>query len=314
MLDLRCADIKFDFPEEYLSELSKHLISLRSYPESSYSKLKTLLAKKFDIKTENISLSNGSDELIDNIIRTFNPSTVGFYDPSFYIYKERARLQQKSIESLPLSIKNNTVEFKMGFKKAELIFIDNPNNPTGQLVPREKLLELTTRNEDSLIVIDEAHHNFSKETFLPFIDDHKNVIILRSFSKDYGLAGLRLGFAISSPKNIQKLEKMRLPFNVNGLCLPAIELAFKHKLDEHAFKIVSKMKSWFLDELKRLNYDFFPSAANYVLVKVNVSILSILEERQILVKKYIIGNEVHVRIPFSRKEDLIKVLEVLEGR
>jgi histidinol-phosphate aminotransferase len=155
-----------------------------------------------------------------------------------------------------------------------VLFVANPNNPTGTLAPPEQILQLVNEIPDSvLLVMDEAYTEFLQDPpdLLHFIRTRKkqNILLMRTFSKIYGLAGLRLGYGIGPEDLIAAMEKIRQPFNINSLIQAGALAALED--DEHLQRTVrnnSEGLEFFSRELNRLNLEFVPSAANFVLVKV----------------------------------------------
>jgi histidinol-phosphate aminotransferase len=151
--------------------------------------------------------------------------------------------------------------------KASLVWICNPNNPTGTRIPREKIIDILQRAE-GMVVVDECNYEYLGETVVDLIDKYENLIISRSFSKNYGLAGLRLGFAISSPQNIKKLTAFGQHFRVNRMAEKAAAKVLKY-LDyyQEVWGKMKKVRDKFVWQINELGFSAYDSKANFVLVE-----------------------------------------------
>jgi len=171
---------------------------------------------------ENIILGNGSDELIELLIKTFQSPYIGFY-PSFVEYNRVARIFNEIYYEIPL---NDDWTFDCGkfinnekFKKAGVVFLCSPNNPTGGIIEKSDIEKILKFNK--IVVVDEAYYEFSNLTALDLIDNYENLIVLRTMSKAFGIAGLRMGYGIADKEIIKFLHKVKPPFNVNILAQEA---------------------------------------------------------------------------------------------
>ena len=231
---------------------TKH--SLNLYPESKPSKLQSIIAKNvgFKMNEKNIILGNGSNEILEFIARlTLNSSTeVIIPKHSFLVYEIISRLQDaKIIVSRPDQNKNSTnylgvdlssVKDKIS-SRTSLIFLANPANPTGTYIKLSEIDRfLSTLPKKITVIIDEAYYEYldpkKDKSAISLIKKYKNLFVTRSFSKIYGLASLRIGYGISSEKNIEKLKLFKQPFNTNLFAQKAAEIA----LNDHHFVNESK--------------------------------------------------------------------------
>jgi histidinol-phosphate aminotransferase len=259
--------------------ISMAIKSINRYPDGSAFYLKRDLSKAINLKPENIVLGNGSDELIDIISKAFleEKDEVIISDPAFLEYgiitKTRgSRIKEVALEGLTerkltYNIKKiiNSIN-----KKTKVIFLGNPDNPTGAYLNNNQLRQLLSNCPNRVIIVfDEAYREFvDKKDYSNPADfiNKKNIIILRTFSKAYGLAGLRIGYAIAGPKLCEWMERARLPFNVNLLAQVAAESA----LDDTAHllrtkRLIRKGKLFLVKSLKRLGFDIIESPANFLL-------------------------------------------------
>ena len=310
--------------------IKRSLDKIFLYPDGSCYYLKNKLAKRLGLKADNLIFGNGSDELIDIIIKTFlNPGEeVLTSQTTFVEYEILTKANRFKAKCVPLNkftydlvtLKNNIN------KKTKVIFIANPNNPTGTYVNSAKLIGfINSIKNNILIVIDEAYLEFVEAKDYPKavkLINSRNVIILRTFSKAYGLAGLRVGYAIARPSFIKEMERIRQPFNVNFLAQKAALAA----LDDSAFisrtsSIIKKERTWLYRELDKLNIEYIPSQANFVMFKTKMSGLSLcknLLKKGIIVRdleQYKLKNYVRVTIGKPKENTLFikKLKEILRS-
>lgn len=256
--------------------IAKSLKNLNRYPDGSSYYLKTALSKKFGMPSDCIILGNGSDELITFAIRAFADAgdEVIIAKPTFLIYEIAAQAHGVKIITVPLNnFKYDLKEMARRLtRKTKLVFIANPDNPTGTYVTKNEVREFMDCVGDGTIVFfDEAYYEFASEnkdypeTFAYL--KKKNVIISRTFSKVYALAGLRIGYAFSNEDIIAAMEKVREPFNVNSIAQTGALAALK----DAAFinktkKLVKEGKKYIYRNLNELGVKYIPSAANFVLI------------------------------------------------
>ena len=153
--------------------------------------------------------------------------------------------------------------------RTRILFLNTPNNPTGQLIPVPDLVRISQAAPGAVVLIDEAYIEFGGTTFLPELPRFPNVLVGRTFSKAYGLAGLRVGVVIGQPQALDPVRAVTLPFNINGVALAAIEAALSDTefLPRYAAQVRASREKLY-EACRRLGLPFWPSAANYVLVKV----------------------------------------------
>ncbi|MBA7524667.1 Histidinol-phosphate aminotransferase [subsurface metagenome] len=260
---------KYPLPEEMLKELSEELKDINRYPSGGeYTKLRQVLAKYVGVKIENILPANGSDEVIEVVSRAYKGEVL-IPIPTFSQYEvsaDRGRLSKVLVNCLhegvySLNYSNQQLD------KASLVWICNPNNPTGTRIPREKIIDILQRAK-GMVVVDECNYEYLGETVVDSIDKYENLIISRSFSKNFGLAGLRLGIAISNPQNIKKIAAFGQYFRVNRMAEEAAGKVLKY-LDyfQEAWKKIKKVRDKFVRQMNELGFSAYDSQANFVLVK-----------------------------------------------
>lgn len=307
-----------------LAAIKKNLRNINRYPDSNGYYLKRKIARSFNLQPSNIVLGNGSDELIDIIIKTFveEDEHILTSEGTFLEYKIISQVKGRTVFSLPLNYFKYNLD---GIKKkidsrTKLIFISNPNNPTGTYVTKKEVEDLLKELPgDVVLVLDEAYDTFIDVDDFPgsigYIKD-KNVIVLKTFSKGYGLAGLRVGYAIARPELASYMEIARQPFNVNLLAQAAAVAA----LDDKKFlaktrKVVLEGKGYLYDKLSAMGIAYVPSVTNFILIDVGRDGFGVFKEMLkygVIVrdmKQYGFKNFIRVTIGTKREnERFIKVL------
>jgi histidinol-phosphate aminotransferase len=271
-----------------LLAISRALSKVNRYPDGSCFYLRRRLSKKLKVKPGNIIFGNGSDEIIDIIIKTFSvpEDEVITSESTFLEYKIIAQQNGRKVRTVPLKdFRYDLERIKENIgPKTRVIFIANPNNPTGTYVNRSAVDKfLNSLPADIVVVFDEAYLEFANSKDFPlslnYFRQGKNVIILRTFSKIYGLAGLRIGYGIAREEFIRYLERARQPFNVNSLAQEAALAA----LDDTIFirkakKAASDGKQYLYGELDSLKINYLPSAANFILINLKQDGLKIFNQ------------------------------------
>lgn len=246
---------------------------LNRYPDPYSKKLRSALAKFLGIGDENIFAGNGSDEIIDLLIRLFvNPDeSVLVVEPTYGMYKVAAETAGVGVETCSLN-DNFQIDIPSVFNsttpQTKLIFCCSPNNPTGNLLRAEDIKELCKKFK-GIVVVDEAYIEFaSKESLSKRVADFENLVILRTFSKIWGLAGIRVGYAIANEKVIQYLDKIKAPYNINRISSALAVRALAEKETVAEFKdTILKERNRMNKRLTEMGLTVFPSDANFLLVK-----------------------------------------------
>ena len=261
-----------------LAALHKAIGGVNLYPDGNAFYLKQKLAAKLGVETANLILGNGSNEIIEFVAHALlEPGTdVVVSQYCFAIYPIVAKMFGANViivpardygHDLPAMLRAITVNTR-------IVFVANPNNPTGTLAPREEVIKFVNDvPDDVLLVMDEAYIEFLDDAvdLVPLIrlGARKNLVLMRTFSKIYGLAGLRVGYGIADAGLISAFEKVRQPFNINLLAQAAALAALDD--DEHVRKTRANNfggLQFFEKAFRRLNLQFVPSSANFILVRV----------------------------------------------
>ena len=261
-----------------VAAIKRDLININRYPDGSGFYIKRSLAKNFNLKPENIILGNGSDEIIDIIVKTFlkNGEEVLTSKGTFLEYAIATKANAGKIRTVAL--KNYTYDVdaikKAVTAKTKIIFIANPNNPTGTYLNKSELNNLIRcLPKKVIVVLDEAYDEFVTAGDFPkglsYLRSSKNVIVLRTFSKAYGLAGLRIGFGIAKPQFINFMERIRQPFNTNSLAQAAAIAALTDKTFlRKTKKLINIEKRYIYEQFEKMGIEFIPTQANFILFKI----------------------------------------------
>jgi len=242
---------------------------LAMYPE--YERCTARLARYFGVQAKELLLTNGGDDALRVFFDTFVDagSSVLVCEPTFPMYRYYGEIAGARVEALRFGreMKFPMSETLAGLqKRPRVLFIANPNNPTGTLlqVPEiEKILQAAT---NTAVVIDEAYADFSGVTLVPQIGKYPNLFIARTFSKAAGLAALRLGAVIACAESLSYLRRAMPPFPVNLAALVAAQAAVADSVAMRGYvREIRRMRSWFEKELDDLGIQIFPSAGNFLL-------------------------------------------------
>ncbi len=259
-----------------LKAMQRELETAQLYPDGGSYYLRGALAEKLGLARENIILGNGSNEIIEFLCHGFlKPGDeVVTSQYAFIAYKIIATLfGARTIEAAAPNFEQE-IEAMIGAitPKTRLLFIANPNNPTGALVPSAKIDGLISRVPDRIVtVFDEAYFEFLDHPpdTLGHVRQRKNVVVLRTFSKIHGLAGLRVGYGIADPELIQVLQKAREPFNVNSIGQAGALAALRdQEHQDKTKKMVDAGRAYLQERFAAIKLLFVPAAANFVMVNV----------------------------------------------
>lgn len=291
------------------------------YPDDGQSELRKLLAGYAGVDAGNIVASGGSNQLIDLIVRLFVDSGDEVINcvPTFDIYRFSTEIVGGTLVNVPRD-DNFAVDVKAVktavSSKTKLIFLANPNSPTGNMTPRQDILEIL--NTGVPVVVDEAYYEFSGETAASLVSRYDNLMVLRSFSKWAGLAGLRVGYGIFPPLIAGYLMAIKMPYNVNVAAVIAVResLADIDYLMDRVKAIITERERLFV-ELEKIKWlKPFPSQANFILCTVLEGSASELhqklQQKGILIRyfdKPMLRNDIRISVGKPEHTDaLMKIL------
>lgn len=269
----------FTLPGELLDKLQSGIrdFAYRNYPDPLASGLRAKLAAQNGVEPGNILIGNGGDELLlDTLLAWGGPGrSVLIFPPTFSMYEIYAHTLETKVVKIfrdpdSFAVDIDAAAARLSRGDIDLCFIDTPNNPSGVLTAQDDLLRLLEAS-DALIFVDEAYFEFCGVTALAFLERYENLVILRTFSKAFSLAGLRLGYALARPEVIATLTRVRMPYSVNAFSQWAGELvADEPSAFEGALALIRSERARLARALDACAgvLRVWPSAANYLLFKV----------------------------------------------
>ena len=272
----KLASNEIPFVPSYIDKAVKEeLRNINRYPESSCFYLRKAISKKLRVGPEQIVFGNGSDELITLALRALieRGDEVIVACPTFLIYQMQAKIENAKIKIAPLKDLRYDLDAmaKKITKRTKIIFIANPDNPTGTYLKDSQIRDFLRKIPKNVVVFfDEAYFEFAPSDFpktLQFLKKRGNIIMTRTFSKAYGLAGLRIGYGVTTAELANILNKIREPFNINRFAQVAALAAMGNK--SFVKKVVAysqKEKKYLYRELRKCGLSFMESATNFVLV------------------------------------------------
>ena len=276
------ADVKLDQnenPYELPADLKREIVDriLRRpwgrYPEFVPSGVIKTLSKFTGWTEDGILVGNGSNELIQaSLSVTLGPGRrLAVPQPTFTLYKLMATTLQADIDQVMLdedTLAFNVDKLVAASRTADVVVVCTPNNPTGNLLEHEALTAVL-KNAKGLVVVDEAYHEFSGQTALPLLREHRNLVVLRTFSKAMATAGLRFGYMMAHPEIAREVYKSKLPYNVNIFTLTAAEVIIeKHDvLSRGIANLIRERDRVFAELQKRPAVRAFASRANFILIR-----------------------------------------------
>jgi len=308
-----------------LEAIRRSLLSLNRYPDSSGFYLKKKLAKTCSVEPSAIVLGNGSDELIDIILKTFveDDEHILTADFTFLEYGIISKVKNRTVITVPLKYFRYDLDAikRRIDNKTKVVFISNPNNPTGTYVTKHELDEFLKGLPDNvLVVLDEAYDIFIDVSDFPQGLDYirkNNMIVLKTFSKSYGLAGLRVGYAVTKPELANYMNVARQPFNVNSLAQVAAFAALEdRKFLKKTRKLILEGKDYLYDALKGMGFAYVPSVANFILIDMGrdgVEVFNKMLKFGVIVrdmKQYGLKN--YIRVTVGTKKENQRFIRVLK--
>lgn len=273
----KLASNEIPFSPSYIKKaVNKELKNINRYPEASCFCLRAALAKRLKVKRQQLVFGNGSDELIVMAIRalTKNSSNVVVGFPTFIIYEIQAKASGIKVKRVPFA------GFRYDYqavassvdRNTAIVFIANPDSPHGTYLNKKEMAKfLKAIPREVVVFIDEAYYEFAARADFPdslyFLKKRGNIIITRTFSKAYGLAGLRIGYAITTPQIADLLNKVREPFNINRFAqVAALEALGSRVFLNKITSYIRNQKHFLYKQLKALGVDYLESATNFIMI------------------------------------------------
>lgn len=316
------------FPSSITKIINKNRSLFSVYPDPNSSKLRDDLQKYTGIKKNQIIVGNGATEIIYNFSKIFlhKDSKVLIPIPTFGEYEVASRLSGSKITFFKTMNLNKSIsEFQDLMPKTDCIFVCNPNNPTGMLISKNNLLKILeyAYNKSVFMFLDECFIELvpnSNESLIPYLKEFDNLFILRSLTKSFGLAGLRIGYGLGNKKIIDVLQRIKIPWNVNGLAQTAASEALSNTPHLNKTKKLIKNELKFLkDSISKINgFVCYDSSTNFILIKSKMNSKKIQEK--LITKKILIRNcsnfrgldNKFIRVAVRTHKENVKLVRALE--
>jgi len=303
--------------ETILAELGADGGRLRQYPDPPSQEARETAARLYGFDPSWIIMANGSDELLNNLIRAFvaEGEELAFVNPSYSYYATLAEIQGARVRTFGLDEKWRLSDFPARYA-GKLLFLTTPNAPLGFAYPLDYIEELAGRCA-GMLVVDEAYADFAEGNALELVKRCDNVVVTRTFSKSYALAGMRLGLAVAHPEVVEALDKIRDHYNIDRLAQVAAVAALSDQ-DYFLARVaeVVATRDWFSAELRKRRYTVIPSQANFVFAippdRDARRVFESLSERRILVRFFSDSLLSHgLRISIGTREEMETTLAAL---
>lgn len=316
-------------PESVKNAIIESLSHISDYPQVGCAPLKDAIAQYEGVKPSQVICGNGAAELIFSLCRALKPKKALLPAPTFAEYEQALTsvdcvcshffLKEETNFSMEASFLE---EIKKGF---DIIFLCNPNNPTGILTDRDFLMEIlkTCREHSVFLVVDECFLDFVKEpeayTLKEVLEEYQNLFLLKAFTKRYAMAGVRLGYGLTANEDLlQKMESVTQPWNVSGLAQAAGIAALKEReYVERGRETVFKELEFLKKEMEALGFTVFPSEANYIFFKGERNLFEKCVQKGVLIRdcsNYPGLEAGYFRIAVKSHEDNIRLIQALKER
>ena len=296
---------------------------LNRYPDPCADKLRDAFASANGVKRENVIVGNGSDDLLTMIFRAFTSPElpVAIPEPTYSLYPVLAAMQGAKVIKIALDEEKNfdlPADFLAQAEGANLLIFPRPNAPTGNAFAKEDVRRLC-REFNGIVVIDEAYGDFSADNCMEFASLFPNVLVMRTMSKSYGLAGLRLGYAVGAKELIDGLMKLKDSYNVDMISQVIAEAAFSDRAYFNArCEEIKAQRTHLASQLEKLNFKIIPSEANFLFVSPpdgdGERCFKLLRESAVVVRYFpkAAGGK-YVRITIGTPDECARLMDVLNG-
>jgi histidinol-phosphate aminotransferase len=287
------------------------------YPDEHNDELIEALAKLNSVNRDQIALGDGSSEILKLCAETFTGPKLGKLiaaDPTFEALLNYSTANDAEVVKVPLTSSfSHDLAQMMAAAKDGLIYICNPNNPTASITPKNELRDFVAKTPpQTMILVDEAYFHYADspdyESVIPLVKDHPNLIVARTFSKIYGMAGLRCGYCVAQPETIKRMHPYQMWDSVNVMALAAASASIDD-VDQvtNGRKLNSEAKSFTTSELNKMGYAQIPSQANFIMFDVKrpvVPLIKALKERNVQVGRLFPALPNHMRLTIGKKSEM----------
>lgn len=314
-------------PDSVKRSIRQNLDSMENYPDIHSSKLEDSIKQYVGFNNENVVVSNGATELIYNFCRSFlsKKTPVLLPVPTFGEYHLAAKLSGCNISTFQtMNLEDDLESFLAKIPKNGCVFICNPNNPTGSLVSKKSMKKIISNSykKSSIVFVDECFIELTpdfNESIITLIKKFDNLFVLRSLTKSFGLAGIRIGYGIGNKQFISILKKIRIPWSVNSLAQKAGITALKHLSHiKKTNKVIKKESKYLKENISKISgFECYDSSTNFILIKTKYD--STYLQKKLLKKKILIRdcknflglNNNYIRIAVKTRQENRQLLDEL---
>lgn len=286
-------DVEEELRREIMREVRR--VPLNRYPDPLANELRGMIADANGLDRDQVLIGNGGDELLFNIALAWGGPGRRFLNlpPTFSVYAANARLTGTEVVDVPrradYSVDEEAVLSRVARGDIDYLIVTSPNNPTGQLADPSFVVRLL-ESTDALVMVDEAYFEFSRRTARPLLGKHRNLVILRTFSKAFSLAAARLGYLLGDAEVIREFIKVRQPYSVDAVSQAIARVVYANRAKfEPGIQAIIDERARVLDGLSRVpGVTAYPSDANYIMFRINDAgaVWENLYERGVLVRDF----------------------------
>ncbi len=303
--------------EAILAELANGGENLRKYPDAASKQARQDAAELYGVDPAWVIMANGSDELLNNLIRAFagEGEEIAYVHPSYSYYATLAEIQGAKIRTFGLTEDFRLADFPERYE-GKLFFLTSPNAPLGFIFDNSYIEELAERCA-GVLVVDEAYVDFTDGSAMELVKRYENLVVTRTFSKSYSLAGMRLGLAVARPEVVAALDKIRDHYHLDRLALVAASAALKDQAYlQQTVGMVRNVRDCFCNSITKLGYQVIPSHGNFVFAsppdRDGKRVYDALYARKILVRYFSDPLLRHgLRISIGTREEMQLTLEAM---
>jgi len=316
-------DLPADIKQEILSAIEAR--SWNRYPRLGSEKLRNRLGSSLGISGESVMVGNGSNEVMLAMMNALleEGRKMVTIEPTFTLYRHYAEILGAEVVAVPLSseleYQPELLRTAISDSQVALTILCSPNNPTGSVIA-ESDLRTILEVSNGYVLVDEAYIDFSKQDFLPLLNEYQNLILTRTFSKAFAFAFGRFGYGIARPEFVREIYKVLLPYNLNGFTDTAADVLIEKRGQlQPVIDSLIEQRTWLYQKLQKFpGLKVYPSQANFLLIEPEMesdTLYKNLMERKILVRdvSYYPGLGNHLRISVGTDEENRMVIEALQG-
>lgn len=315
-----------NLPGEIVERIASRLseFSFNRYPDPMATRLRELIAEANGLEPRNVLVGNGGDEIIFNLLLAWGGTDRKLLDcpPTFAMFAIDARVTGTELVQIPrtaqFEVDGEAVLARLAEGDIDIVMISHPNNPTGTLTPETLLIDILNTT-DALVLVDEAYFEFSRHTMRPHMERHPNLVILRTFSKAFSIAGLRVGYLLGHEDVVSELTKVRQPYSVDSFAQWVAASVFRERVVfQQAIRDIMRGRDTLMHGLSAMNgIEVFPSEANFVLFRVDHAGAlwrDLLHSHSVLVRDFsrVPGLENCLRVTVGSDEENARFLQAVE--